>query len=606
LPQLLCRTGFQAALHFTLDDGQFPKAPNARVRWDSPDGSVVEAIAEVPLDATRSLPFLHLPRRLGEAMDREQVATILFAHWPSVTGDWFDDLRRIGRRTPALGKFVNLDEYFASTATATHVADFSSDDYRTPYLRQSVETNCKNVISTIASIHAEHLLATTRRSFELLKAPIYQELPGLKEDLVVATQSAGCDEAAIGTAIGHVEINCNSFPIRRTVSYARLMRDQASGKIWFRHDSATVDDVQPMTELPGMGFVWMGAERHHVSARRSQGPIRAGLVLRNEFCEVTISTTTGGIQSIHDFRTRGNRLSQQIALRRSKRRGLPGTDWRSPDRDITYSVMVADFVDSGRSNQACDCVETAGRLVDLEGTQLARFRQRTALRLGSPVLELSVELDIDELPAGDPCNNYYCLRFALPDTELTWFRNIGLEIHETSAQWLEAPLFVEARAGRWRTAILTGGLPHHRRVPDRTLDTLLVVAGEDARKFTLGVAIDSTQPSAAAIEFMTRPEIRYSLDASPPIVEKAWLYHLDAKNVIATTWEELENGFRVRLRETAGSAGPVHLRSFRPLKSARQTDFLGNTLCELVVEEDRIWMEMSSYGWIQVEAHFAA
>src|SRR6185437_17179904 len=69
-----------------------------------------------------------------------------------------------------------------------------------------------------------------------------------------------------------------------------------------------------------------------------------------------------------------------------------------------------------------------------------------------------------------------------------------------------------------------------------------------------------------------------------------WLFHIDAKNILATHWETLVEegvvtGFRMRMLETAGRAGRVQLRAFKPLASARQTDYLGQTLAELTVEE---------------------
>jgi hypothetical protein len=46
------------------------------------------------------------------------------------------------------------------------------------------------------------------------------------------------------------------------------------------------------------------------------------------------------------------------------------------------------------------------------------------------------------------------------------------------------------------------------------------------------------------------------------------------------------------------------LQSWRSIRAARQTDFLGNTLCELSVEHDKIRMNLRPNEWIQVEASF--
>ena len=55
--------------------------------------------------------------------------------------------------------------------------------------------------------------------------------------------------------------------------------------------------------------------------------------------------------------------------------------------------------------------------------------------------------------------------------------------------------------GKQRTTLLCGGLPYHRRFGPRKFDTLLVVQGETARTFRLGIGIDVPHPMAAAPGF---------------------------------------------------------------------------------------------------------
>ena len=53
MPQLLSRFGFDGALHFTLDDGQFAKDEQGKVQWEGLDGSTMPAVARVgPTDAS--------------------------------------------------------------------------------------------------------------------------------------------------------------------------------------------------------------------------------------------------------------------------------------------------------------------------------------------------------------------------------------------------------------------------------------------------------------------------------------------------------------------------------------------------------------------------
>jgi hypothetical protein len=103
----------------------------------------------------------------------------------------------------------------------------------------------------------------------------------------------------------------------------------------------------------------------------------------------------------------------------------------------------------------------------------------------------------------------------------------------------------------------------------------------------------------------------FVLRAARPADSWGWLFHLDARNVLATCWEPLlaegkATGFRVRLLETEGRSAALGLRSFRPVTSARKTDFLGEVQSELSVEDDQVNVEIGPREWTQVEVVFAA
>jgi hypothetical protein len=103
-----------------------------------------------------------------------------------------------------------------------------------------------------------------------------------------------------------------------------------------------------------------------------------------------------------------------------------------------------------------------------------------------------------------------------------------------------------------------------------------------------------------------------------------WFFHTGAKNLIATYWEPLYakptneaqaetsadpgirtvTGFRVRLLEIGGTAGRVPLRAFKPLRYARQVDFLGETILELYVDDDKIMLDFGPHELVEIEAHW--
>ncbi len=77
LPQILARLGFQGVLHATLEDGQFPRGDQSKVRWEGVDSSAIDALTRIPLDASRHESFLSFPTKMGESMDLDHVATVV-------------------------------------------------------------------------------------------------------------------------------------------------------------------------------------------------------------------------------------------------------------------------------------------------------------------------------------------------------------------------------------------------------------------------------------------------------------------------------------------------------------------------------------------------
>ena len=180
----------------------------------------------------------------------------------------------------------------------------------------------------------------------------------------------------------------------------------------------------------------------------------------------------------------------------------------------------------------------------------------------------------------------------------------------TEAKHLEAPHLVEIREDKSRTAIFTGGLPYHRRVGNRMLDAMLVVRGETQRRFRLAIGVGLTQPMTQALELLD-PLLAIPDAVIPAAGATGWLFHVDVRSVVATHWEAVcedgrNVGFRVRLLETSGRGGRVQLRAFKPLASARQLDFLGQTLVELTVEDDRVYADVSACEWVELEARWRA
>jgi alpha-mannosidase len=224
------------------------------------------------------------------------------------------------------------------------------------------------------------------------------------------------------------------------------------------------------------------------------------------------------------------------------------------------------------------------------------------------VLQLDIELEPSAELTSDPWNSYYACRFAWSDEAADLYASVNQTRQRLTKKRIESPLFVELQSGERHTTLLTGGIPYHRRVSDRMLDTLLIVRGERARTFRLGIGIDLSQPLPASLNLLAPPVCSFAM-APPPISRHCWLFHLDARSVVATHWFPLREegrivGVQVRLLESAGRNCRARLTAFRPFRSARQLNFLGEPMSQLAVEEGKVVVDVAACEWIEVEARW--
>ena len=669
LPQILDQLGFTGVLHATLDDGRFPVGNTSRLRWEGIDGTTVEALLRVPLDASRAEGFLRMPHALSGVADMDNQPTVILAHWPGSTSLWYEDIHRAHRYTTVVGSFHTLPEYFERTGMSGHQTAPKADEYRSPYLRQAVAAGQPDPISRWVRYYQRRAAAEAAQSLAALATlaggkpsvcvdSVLDDIDSsmaavggdssLDERLANVYKAAMTDFArAIGAGVrqdfhadsanqagkpdlqdpaGIVVTNPLSFSRRMHVDVSGLScLPEAGGAVLRSGEGAGRKSI--VVEVPPLGFVCVVPGSGQTPAKPAprrfalfrKAPPRApsthgrgrlpmaelvapgGAVLRNEFFELVIDPHTGALRSIFDFHSRGPRLAQQVAMR------LPG----AVDEEESYSIMAADEIRVLDGGPVVGQVLVRGRLVDRGGQLLAGFQQATRITSGSQVIELEIELDPQRQPDANPWNSYYAARFAWGQDTPTLYRSVNQATLATEAGQLESPHFVEIRCEAGRTTILTAGLPYHRRRGMRRLDSLLIVRGETARQFRLGIGLDLTQPMAAALDFAACcPEAHAPGWPLVPVAVRpknhsAWLFHLDSRSVIATHWEPIVEGglvagVRVRLLETEGRHVSLGLRSFRAIQSAQKAGGADRPPTDLTVEGDRVTVPLRPYEWAEV------
>jgi alpha-mannosidase len=360
-------------------------------------------------------------------------------------------------------------------------------------------------------------------------------------------------------------------------------------------------------------------------------PLAEPLVVRNELFEVRLSEVTGGIAQIRTYRRSPNRLSQQVAYRFPRERKFTVGEGDSQEQQTSFytdmRMTESRVVSAGPDYGA---VETFGVCVDPQTEEeLAEFQQRLRLRPGRAVIELELELSPRRRPEGDPWTNYFGVRWAWKNEEAALTRSL----HQTAqpvddAPRLEAPYFIEIADGEFRTTILPCGLPYHRRIGPRMLDTLLMTAGEMQRRFQLAIAVDAPFPLEAALDAMAPPLVSSRL-LGPPASPSGWLLQVSVRNVVLLGLQPLpaeagagtgtaaatgaggsqesaaaRTGLVARLLETDGRRRTFDLSCFRTPRAARQIDFTGRTIQEFRIAGDAVRVEIAPFELCDVELLF--
>jgi hypothetical protein len=250
---------------------------------------------------------------------------------------------------------------------------------------------------------------------------------------------------------------------------------------------------------------------------------------------------------------------------------------------------------------------TEGALFDEQEKVLALFRQRFRAWLGRPLLELRIELRLQHQPEGYPWHAYYGARFAWRDERATVVRGVNGTGCVTSATRPDTPDYLELRSSRHSTLLFPGGLPFHQRHGGRMVDVILAPEGEKTLDFELGLGLDRDYPMQTAIGMVTPCPVVTTAKGPPHVGSSAWLFHLDAPNLLLTGLRPAADGadaITARLLEVSGSSGQAELRCARSPRKATVVDGQGAPLSEARVEEDKVMLEFSSSELLQVRIDF--
>ncbi len=94
--------------------------------------------------------------KAGEALDREQVPTIVLAHWPNRVCEYYRLLLRITARTPAIGKWILSNEYFENTDLSYHQERFTSNQFQQSWFTGAIALTPAQLVERVRDYHQLH------------------------------------------------------------------------------------------------------------------------------------------------------------------------------------------------------------------------------------------------------------------------------------------------------------------------------------------------------------------------------------------------------------------------------------------------------------------
>ena len=573
LPQLLRKSGFHSGLHFLLDDGIYPDREQSRMRWEACDSSSVDAYSRIPLAADSATTWLKFPERMAETMESDQVAALALARWPETKCPFFQDLRRMQKYAPVLGRFVTFEEYFLHTDDHGGGWHHDTKEYLSPFFVQAVARREAQPITRFRN-HVDRVAQFERAAWQSGMADALMGRPVNDQsatELLTQLEKAGPDvfessaddaarviadaeealsryqvdaDARLSRIIMHgadprpgwLCINTLSFPRRVVVNLDADSTGEARGTPAIAGPVKALqfdgNRRQALVEIPAAGFAWIpdGDDTRD----SSKGLLAEGLRLQNEFFEVYVNEATGGLQRLKSHGRSPNRLSQQLAFRFSRELTIR----RQVDDEVIedktfYSEMRCQSVEVSCSGPSCGEIVTTGEIVD-PSTQavLSGFRQTFRVWRGRPFLDLEIELlDVQKKPEGDPWGCFYGSRFAWNDGTAAISHSVCGAAQPIVMQRIETLDYLEIASDSARTTILPMGLPFHRKTGPRMIDSLLVSEGETERKFRFVIAVDQNYPMQAARDVLT-PVVPIRTQSGPPRAgQTGWFYHIDSRCV---------------------------------------------------------------------------
>ncbi len=580
-PIWLTQFGYSGALMAAWSGGTIPDKDQAKIRWQaSSDGKSLDTVLGHVLDAACADSFIDLASKLSAQLDYHHIPTLIFAHWPGMRSVAWDDLQRVIARTPALGKFHTVEDYFASTTQPYSSDSFPSNTFKLPtptlvpesqklhkrlvgyeQLRSQAERlwSLHHLWSQVANQHSKSAAAVTSEQVEIsdLLAQLDGWFDGTSNPEGLADRIAGCKSKLMGrielalagskkalqttgaapsSEQSYLVANPSNHPQRLFLSDIPGSVDAAScTRIYASECDAGKSRV--VIDIPSFGFVrfltktssGFGTDTKSSSkpsfwkrvAGARSGIAQKDWTLANEFMEIQIDPKRGHLRSVFVSNKRGSHMSGMASLVRGAADVL--RKWDDADcielTDVRLRVV--------ETSPLLGIIEVVGSALNSDGT-LAKLTTRYTLWKGARWIEIAVSAENIET------ESVGCVWRTAWQNESAgvsaWYQGVKGK--------LQAPLqgtveLIEIDDADHRICFAPMGLAAHRKFGNRFLISHLPIESDNTVHSRFSLGLDWPRAYETAIDQCDEPWI--IREGAVPIVstpdEGAWLAQCSASNV---------------------------------------------------------------------------
>ncbi|MFN7888721.1 MAG: hypothetical protein ACK5OC_00400 [Pirellula sp.] len=584
---LLRQFGYAGALLNAWSGGKLPELDSAKILWQThSDAPSIDCVLGHVKDMSNAESLLHWTSGLSKQLDYHQIPTIVLAHWPNRYSEGIEDLFRVIKRSPSLGSFESIDNYFSSTNQPYSSNVFTNTQFKIPVPDSTVErTALRDRLMELGRVNTRasrlrstaglwHQVAPTKvpkeelekncilqrdvENFPLESAasirPIDESIDRSRTQLLeLIANAAGVGAASVaGGSVGdasgagssasqpngYLVVNPCSHPQRVFLKDLHAVIDpQSSGRI---HGCVSYRGIsQAVVDLPPFGFVKLRASgMNHSKKDSSIVPLvrnhsfwQKATGKRTEIAD-TDWTMSNEYMELQIDPKRGHLRSVYVPSKRGSRMsGMPSiiaggfdTNRKWKEEDFLSSELVS--LKIVENSSVCGCIEAVTSTKLSSGAQV-QLRTRYTLWRGARWLHIQFAT---EKISTDVFHAVWRTAWANESATIAaWQQGVKGKLPTPLQASIE---LVEIDDVENKIYVAAKHNPVHQRFEMRYLVTALPSSKDGGVSSELAVGMDWSRPYETAMDFVDSPWIvPVTLSTGATNDDGAWLAQSNVANV---------------------------------------------------------------------------